>query len=459
MIEQPAVCDLLLDGGTLVTLDPARPVIEDGAVAITGDRITAVGDRKEVGQPPAQRVVRCDGRLIMPGLIDCHNHLFQTLGRTLGEGLPGWEWLRRFMWPYAARITPQDTVAAVYLGAVEAALVGTTSLLDHHYGRTDHETTLAVADAIEAVGLRGVVARGVTGPYTEMAQRQGLPRRVFGTTHQEELEVTQACIRARPPGSRVAVWPGPINAVYTDQQLLISAVELARSYGTRWHTHLSAPRSDPPAYRETYGMRPAAWLHSQGLLGPEAVLAHATWLDRQEIEMIGATGTAVVHCPLSNQYVPYGVMPMRRLLQAGATVGMGTDGSACGHRQDLFENMKMLVLMHRLADLDPGASNAAEALSIATLGGAAALDIEAGRLVPGALADVIVIDTNRAHLAPVHDPRSALVYSVRGSDATMNIVDGRIIVEDGRCTKVDQAEVISEARGRARHLIRRIGLA
>ena len=303
------------------------------------------------------------------------------------------------------------------------------------------------------------MARGVAGGYTALAERQGLPRKAFPLTDDEELGITEACIKARPPGSRVAVWPGPINTVYTDQNLLASAVSLARSHGTGWHTHLSAPKSDPDVYRETYGLRPGMWLHREGLLGPDAVLAHATWVDDEEIDAIGSTRTAVVHCPMSNQYVPYGVMPMRRLLDAGATVALGTDGSTCGHRQDLFENMKMLVLMHRLAELDPGASSAAEALRIATTGGAAALGIDAGRLAPGALADVIVLDTSRAHLTPVHDPRTALVYAARGSDVTMNIVGGQVIVEEGQCTQVDQDEVISEARGRARGLIARIGLA
>ena len=457
--NEPKRCDLLLEAGTLVTVDPSCPVIEGGSVAIVGERIVAVGPRDEVSMYRADRVISCRGRLVMPGLVDCHNHLFQSLGRTLGEGLPGWEWLSRFMWPYAAQITPEETKAAVYLGAVEAALAGTTSLLDHHYGRTDYHTTLAVVGAIEEVGLRGVVARGVAGGHTAVAERQGLPEKAFPLDNTEELDITRACMEARPPGSRVAVWPGPINAVYTDQNLLASAVRLARTYGTGWHTHLSAPRSDPDVYREAYGVRPAIWLRSEGLLGPDAVLAHATWLDEEEIEAIGSTRTAVVHCPMSNQYVPYGVMPMRRLLDAGATVGLGTDGSTCGHRQDLFENMKMLVLMHRLADLDPAASSAEEALRIATAGGAEALRLDAGRLVPGALADMIVLDTGRAHLTPVHDPRAALVYAARGSDVTMNIVGGQVIVEDGRCTRVDQDEVIAEALGRSRELISRIGLA
>ena len=455
----PLQCDLLLEGGTLVTIDPTRPVIEGGFVAISGERIVGVGESGAAANYRPDRVISCRGRLVMPGLVDCHNHLFQSLGRTLGDGLPGWEWLSRFMWPYAAGITPEETVAAVYLAAVEAALAGTTALLDHHYGRTDYETTLAVAAALEEVGLRGVVARGVTGGYTKLAERQGLPREAFTGSDQEEIDTTEACIEARPPGSRVAVWPGPINTVYTGQDLLVAAVETARRHGTGWHTHLSAPRSDPDVYKEAYGVRPAMWLHSQGLLGPDAVLAHATWLDEAEAEAIGSTGTAVVHCPMSNQYVPYGVMPMRQLLDAGATVAMGTDGSTCGHRQDLFENMKMLVLMHRLAELEPAASSAAEALRIATVGGAAALGIDAGRLVPGSLGDVIVLDATRPHLTPAHDRTAALVYAARGNDVVVNIVGGEVIVEDGRCTRVDQDEVIAEARARAAELIGRIGLA
>lgn len=455
---QPAHCDLLLEGGVVVTLDPARPVIEGGFVAVEGDRIAAVGPGAQASGHRADRVISCRGMLVLPGLVDCHNHLFQSLGRTLGEGLPGWEWLSSFMWPYAAQITPEEAAAAVYLGAVEAALSGATALLDHHYGRTGEAAVLAAAEAIEEVGLRGAVARGAAGPYTALAESQGLPRHAFGLSGQEELDITEACIRARPPGSKVAVWPGPVNAVYTEQDLLAAAVELARSYGTGWHTHLSAPSGDPDLYKEAYGVRPAVWLRDNGLLGPDAVLAHAVWLDEEEIEALGSTAAAVVHCPMSNQYVPYGVMPMRRLLEAGATAALGTDGSVCGHRQDLFDNMKMLVLMHRLADLDPGSSSAAEALYTATRGGAAALGIDAGRLEAGALADVIAVDANRPHLTPVHDPRAALVYAARGSDVALSIVGGRVVVEEGRCRLVDQDEVMAEARGRARDLIGRIGL-
>jgi 5-methylthioadenosine/S-adenosylhomocysteine deaminase len=150
-------------------------------------------------------------------------------------------------------------------------------------------------------------------------------------------------------------------------------------------------------------------------------------------------------------------MPLRELRESGAVVGLGTDGSAAGHRQDLFENMKQLVYMHRLHSLDPKASSATESLEIATRGGADVLGIDAGTLEPGALADVLVIDVDRPHLAPMHSPASGIVYAARGSDVDINIIGGEIVVENGRCTRIDQDEVIAEARGRGRDLVNRIG--
>lgn len=454
---EPTRCDLLLTGGTVLTLDLDQPVLESGFVAVDGDRITAVGDSQKAGSFKADRMISCHGKVVMPGLIDCHNHLYQSLGRTLGEGLSGWEWLSEFMWPYSSAISREETVASVYLGALEAVLAGTTTVLDHHYGCDDHDTTVMVAGILEEVGLRGRIARGVTGTRTAVSGQQNLPETSFQRSADEELAITEACIRSRPKGSKIEICPGPMNAAYTDVDLIAASVEQARSHGVAWHTHLSAPRSDPEVFKQQHGSRPATWLHRNGLLGPDAILAHATWVDDEEIEALGDTRSAVAHCPLSNFYVPYGVMPLHDLVAAGAAVGLGSDGSCCGHRQDLFENMRLMVLMHRLHNLDPKASRAGEALEVATRGGAAVHGIEAGVLAEGALADIVVVDTTQPHFAPMHDPVAAVVYTARGTDVEMNIVGGEIIVEGGRSTRVDQDAVVAEARARAGELAERIG--
>jgi 5-methylthioadenosine/S-adenosylhomocysteine deaminase len=336
---------------------------------------------------------------------------------------------------------------------------GTTAVLDHHYGCADAATTLDVAAAIESVGLRGVVARGIAGPLTELGERQGLPPGSFTRSAAEELELTRACMDERPAGSQVAVWPGPVNLVYTDGQLLRESVALARERGTGWHTHFCAPRQDPGLFAAERGVRPGEWLHLHGLLGPDAVLAHATWVDEREIELIGGTATAVSHCPMSNGYVPYGVMPLRALRDHGATVGLGTDGSACGHRQDMFEQMKLTVLLQRVSSLSSTETGAAEALALATREGARALGLDAGVLAEGRLADVAVVDLDQPHLQPLHDVVATLVYSAHGRDVCMTIVGGRVVFEDGRVTGVDEAAVVAQAREAAAAVVRRAGIA
>jgi 5-methylthioadenosine/S-adenosylhomocysteine deaminase len=263
---------------------------------------------------------------------------------------------------------------------------------------------------------------------------------------------------ARPGGTRIAVVPGPINVVYTEPDLLLSAVELARVAGARWHTHLSAPREDPEIFRATHGVRPVEWLAENGALGPFATLAHATWLSDEEVALLGATSTGIAHLPVSNEYMPYGVLRLRDIRAAGATVGLGTDGSACGHRQDPFEQMKMAILLQRVSHMDPEASTAEEALELATREGARYLGIDAGQIAEGKLADLAVIDLRAPHLTPRHRTVPALVYSATPADVVMTIVGGEIVYEGGRCTRVDETEIMAEAQSRAEDLIRRAGL-
>jgi 5-methylthioadenosine/S-adenosylhomocysteine deaminase len=263
---------------------------------------------------------------------------------------------------------------------------------------------------------------------------------------------------ARPPGGRVVAWPGPVNVVYCHQDVIRAAAELARDFQVGWHTHLSAPQRDPGIYLEEYGRRPAQWLHDEGLLGAGATMAHAVWVDDAEITRLGETWTGVCYCPVSNQYVPMGVFRLRDLRDSGATVALGTDGSSCGHRQDLFEVMKQAILVQRVHTLDPTVSNAEEAVELATREGARYLGIDGGVLAPGKLADVVVVDLQRPHLRPLHRTVATLAYAARGSDVAMTIVGGEIVYEDGRCTRIDEAEVMMEAKGRARDLIARAGM-
>jgi 5-methylthioadenosine/S-adenosylhomocysteine deaminase len=456
-MNQPAAWDLLLTGGTVITVDDERRVLEPGAVAIAGERIGYVGPAAGA-RGEARRTVDCTGKAVIPGLIDCHNHLFQGLARGIGEGMSLWPWLCDFMWPYSAAIGPGEAIAAARLGAVEAVRSGTTAVVDNHYSPADLDTTLGVAGAMEEVGLRGVVARGMFGDMTEVASAHGLAESLFRYPAREELEITRAAIAARPPGSRVGIWPAPINVIYNAQGLVADAIGLAHDLGTGWHTHCSEARADPAIYADAYGIRPVAWLAREGLLGQGGTIAHAIWLDDAEVEALGESRTGVSHNPVSNCYLASGVLRLRDLRAAGAVVGLGTDGPGCGHRQDMFEQIKQTMLLQRAHTLEPTVSKAEEAFELATREGARYLGIDAGVLAEGCLADVVVVDLMRPHLCPVNRAVATLAYAARGSDAVMTVVGGEVVYENGSCTRVDEAEVMAEAQSAADAVVTRAGL-
>ena len=449
--------DLVLSGGTVVTLDDDRRVIEPGAVAISGNRIAAVDATDRVDAAAARRVIDCSGTMILPGFIDCHSHLAQVLIRSLGEGLPVWEWLSQLMFPVTDAITTPEAVAGTRLATVEAVRAGITCIVDNQYMPADPETTRAVGDAIESVGVRGAVARGMTGTRPPaMAFRAGGSRPNYYTTG-EELAIMDELLSDWSSDRLVALWPGPLNIAFNDQEMIAGCVDLARRFGVKWHTHCCESSGDPDVYRQAYHTTPIAWLQSEGLLGPEATFAHAIWLDDAEIAALAETGASVAHNPVSNAYLGAGTMRLPEMLESGVVVGLGTDGPAVGHRQDPFEVMKQAILAQRLRSRDPAVIESETVLGTAARGGARFTGLDIGVLAPGRLADMVVVDVTGPKHIPRHKPAAAVVNSVNGADVRTVVVDGRVVVEDSLCLTVDEREVIQDAEQAAANLAERVG--
>lgn len=451
--------DLIVEGAYVVTLDPRRPVITDGSVAVVGEAIAAVGSASEVAAAYPQTVRRIDasGCLAMPGLIDAHTHLFQTLGRGLGDGLALIAWLRDFMFPLAAHITSADAAAAVRLSSLMAVLAGTTSVVDNHYAPTDTATTLAVADAIDSVGLRGAVARGIFGSRVEGSDRMGVPDTFHSYTAAEELRIMSDCLDERPAGSRVEVWPMPENVVYVDLDLIEACAHLASEHDLRWQAHCSEARDEVVIFSDVHGERPVEWLDRAGLLGPRATLAHAIWLDDGEVAALGAASACAVHLPVCNQVVSSGVMRLKDLVDAGATVALGSDGTAVSG-QSIFEAMKSAYALHRLNRMDPTWPPSETLLELACTHGARLLGEPAGTIAEGALADLVVVDLQSPRLVPAHRPVATLTLLGHGSDVRDVIVGGEVVVRGGRSTLVDEAEVMAEAQQAAERVAGAAGL-
>lgn len=437
----------------MVTLDEQRWVIEDGAIAVAGDRIVALGERSDLHhlREQAGRIIDCTGKLVIPGLTDGHTHLFQSLGRGLGDGMSLVPWLRHFMLPYSLNMNREIAVAAVKLGALQAALSGTTMVVDNHYAPTDTETTLAVAAAVEEVGIRGAIARGIFGAMNPGAELMGVPREFFAWTDAEDLAITEECMAERPSGSRVEVWPCPENIVYVTPDIIEGSAQLAEAGDVRWHMHCSEARDEIGFFETVHADRPVSWLEKRGVLTHRTTLAHAIWLEREEVSAMGAAGATAVHNPISNQYLASGVLHLEPLLSAGANVSLGSDGVAVAG-QDIFEAMKAGTLMHRVAHLDSTATTVEQFLELAALGGAAMTGLDGGAIEVGRVADLVVLDVDKVRHTPWNRPVASMVHSGRSSDVEMVVVAGEVIVENGRSTRVDEAEVRAAASQATRQL-------
>ena len=454
-----APADLIVEGAYVVTLDDRRPIIVDGSVAVVGGVIAAAGSAKEVdaSYPQAAERIDASGCLLMPGLIDTHTHLFQVLGRGLGDGLALLPWLRDFMFPMTLHMTTADAAAAVQLSSLMSVLAGTTAVVDNHYAPTDTATTLMVAGAVESVGLRGAIARGIFGSRVEGSDRMGVPDELHAYTAAEELQIMAECLQERPPGSRVEIWPMPENVVYVDRDLIAACARLATEHDLRWQAHCSEAQDEVVIFCDMYGERPVEWLSRAGLLGPRATLAHAIWLDDGEVAAMGDADACALHLPVCNQVVSSGVMRLKELVEAGATVALGTDGTAVAG-QSMFEAMKSAYTLHRLSRMDPTWPPSETLLELACRHGARVLGKPVGVIEQGALADLVVIDLQSPRFQPAHRPVAMLTTLGHGSDVRDVIVNGDVVVRRGVSTRVDQAEVIAKADEAAERVAKAAGL-
>lgn len=458
-VECPPV-DVLYSGGTIIAPDREEPVIRNGALAVRGGEIVAIGTAAEVAGiigTPAETFDFSDLTLV-PGMIDGHTHLFQTLGKTLGDGLTLLPWLQTFMMPLAASLTREDAIRTVRLAALQSLLSGTTSIVDNHYAPVDEETILACAGAMDEIGVRGAVARGIYGQMGEGARRMKCDARLFQYTPAEEIEITRNCIAARPKGSRVEVWPMPENIVYVEPELIVACHELAVQHDLAWQAHCSESRFEVEIFEGVHGVRPAIWMDREGILTDHASFAHGIWFDDAEVEALGAAGVTVVHNPVCNQYLASGIIRLGPLLAARANISIGTDGTAVGG-QNMFESMKAALLLQRLREYDSSATTAEMVMGLATASGGRLLRQNVGRLQVGAKADFVMVDANGPHHQPPTRPLTGLVLSTQGSDIRHVVVDGEMVIRDSRSTRVDVDQIVADGVQAARSLIERAGIS
>jgi 5-methylthioadenosine/S-adenosylhomocysteine deaminase len=438
---------LLIRGGVVITMNDRLDVVE-GDVSIRDGRIAAVAP---VVPGPHEQVIDARGGYVLPGLIQTHIHLCQTLFRGYADDLPLLDWLRRRVWPMEAAHSPLSLRAAARLAATELLTSGTTSVLTME---TVHDTD-AVFEAVAESGLRATIGKCMMDFNAET------PRRL-----QEETQASideSIAIRKRWNGAandRLRAAFAPRFAVSCSRQLLEAVASLSASEGALVHTHASESRDELAIVRAiSGGLTNVEYLARVHLASPRLCAAHCVLVDDHEQDLLAEHDVKVLHCPSSNLKLGSGVAPVSDMLARGITVSLGADGAACNNRLDMFEEMRLAAVL-QAARRNPGVLEARDVLWMATRAGAATLDLESeiGSLEPGKRADLIVVDRDRPHLTPGPDPFSTIVYAARGSDVRTTVVDGEILVDDYQPVRVDPAEVVAQARLAARELASRAGI-
>ncbi|MCA9555574.1 MAG: 5'-deoxyadenosine deaminase [Myxococcales bacterium] len=435
---------LLLKGGTVVTMNPAREVIQ-GDVYVEGDRIRGVG-AGAAGRKKVDEVVDCTGKLVIPGLIQPHTHLCQTMFRGYADDLELLEWLDQRIWPFEAAHSHESLFVSSMLGGVELLRGGTTAILD--MGTVGH--TDAVFEACKKLGLRATIGKAM------MDHGQGLPAGLRESTDAslaESLALAERWHGAEDGRLRYAF--APRFVLSCTEELLTRVVKEARARGLMMHTHASENANEIAVVRERCGADNVLYLHGLGMSGPDTVYAHCVWVTAAEQRVLADTGTTVVHCPSSNMKLGSGFARVPDLLGLGINVALAADGAPCNNNLDQFMEMRLCGLIHK-PRFGATAMPARTVFEMATLRGARALMLEheIGSLEPGKKADVVVVDPHQLYAAPFSDPYSVLVYALGKHDVEHVFVDGICRVKGGKVAGVNAKRLVAQANLHAERIVR-----
>jgi 5-methylthioadenosine/S-adenosylhomocysteine deaminase len=426
--------DLLVTAQYVVTMDATRRVIEDGAIAVRGDAILAVGPRAELEAKyiSARRISAAHG-LVMPGLINGHTHAAMALFRGIKDDVTLQDWLTNYIFPAEAKNVTENFVTwGTRLGILEMLRGGTTTYTDMYYFED------AVARETKAAGMRGVLGETfIDFPAPD------------NKTLADTLAYSEKFLKhwQGDPLIHAAVAP---HSVYTDSaDTLRAAAALARKYHAPILIHVSETKKELDDNRAAHGVSPVAWLDQLGVLGPDVVAAHCIWIDAADIALLAKSQAGCVHNPSSNMMLASGVAPVQALLSAGVRLGLGTDGPAGSNNDlDMMEEMDLAAKLQKITHMDPQALGAKQAVEMATIGGARALHMEneIGSLEAGKKADLIVISLNEANAVPIYDVYSQIVYALKASDVQDTIIGGRIVMQNGKVLTLDEPAILAKAR-------------
>lgn len=450
---------VLIEDAIIVTMDPRRRVIEGGHVLVEGGRISAIAGPGSKARLKAEQTISAKGMAVIPGLIDTHIHLAQSLLRGCADDLSLVDWLKKRVWPIQGCFTTSDGRVSAELSMLEMVKSGTTSFVGvdvvSRYGFD------GIADAVVGAGMRGALAKTIMDSPGYGRKGSMMPAGLV-EEKDECIREAKSMIRKwnRIKGGRVRTWVAPRSLGGCSRELYEEVAELANEQDTRVTMHLAEVSEDVKYAKENFGLTPFGFIEKVSLAGPRSLFAHMVWLSDGDVGKVGKTKSNVAHCPSSNLKLASGIPKVPELLRAGANLGLGCDGAPCNNSHDMIREMKLAAVIQKGRLLDPLTMPAATVLEMATLGGARAMGMESdvGSIEVGKRADLVLIDLKKPHLVPYRDIVSNLVYSAMGSDVDSVMVDGKLLLRRGRALTLDEEKIMGEAQKRQDELISRSGV-
>ncbi len=425
--------DLIIHARWLLPIAPQNIILENYSLAISGDRIAGIAPTEQAkSQWRGSQELNLSEHVVMPGMVNAHAHTPANLFRGLADDLPLMDWLNHYIWPAERVILNAESITdGMNLAILEMLRGGTTCFCDHFFL---HDIA---AEAVMASGIRANIGLWIGNVPT-----------VGGNGEAEYLDIAESRLKQGSPNPRVTWSLAPHSPYLVTQEGFTKIKGLSEKFDAPIHVHMHETQAEIDDNLQRYGRRPLQWLDELGLLSPQFICVHMTQLTDSEIELIAQRGAPVVHCPESNLKLASGFTPVNKLLNAGVTVALGTDGAASNNDLDMFGELRTAALLCKGISQNATALPAPQALAMATLAGAKAfgLDKEIGSLESGKAADVIAIDLSSFVTQPVYNPMSHLAYAVNSQQVSDVWVAGKQLLKNGQFTQLDPAAIINKAK-------------
>ena len=446
LFAQKQAADVIVSGGTVVTMNSDRAILEDGAVAVTGDTIVAVGPRAEIeAKYTARQTLDAKGKLVVPGWINGHTHVPMTLFRGLHDDVILDDWLRKYIFPAEARNVNEEFVRwGTRLAAAEQIRAGITTFADMYYFED------AVAEETKAAGMRGLLGETfIDFPAPD------------NKTEAAVLDYTEKFLKRWQGDPLIHAAPAP-HSIYTcSKKTLQDASALARKYHAPILIHVAEMKKELDDSEKQNGATPVEYLDKIGVLGPDVVAAHCIFVNEADRKILAERHVGCVHNPSSNMMLASGVSPVPEMRAAGVAVGLGTDGPAGSNNDlDLMEEIDLAAKLAKITKMDPRALNAQAAVEMATIDGARALHMEKeiGSLEKGKKADLLLINLNEPNAVPMYDVYAQLAYALKASDVETVMIGGRIVMRDRKLLTVNEEQAIARAREYKKKIAASLGI-